>query len=183
MYEEILNALKTKFKGVPSKVLEQRARNISKTVTEEDGVQTAVDGITLDDLFKAHGDSRATEASKTAGEKAVKKFREEKKLDDDGKPISSGGGDDDDDDDDPPADGDKAPKWAKGLVKKVDDLSTELAGYKQKEAATERQLQLPGNLKLPEFLRSYINAFLLLMTRTMMLLTQLLPSISRSLTI
>lgn len=146
MYEKILQALKTKFKGVPSAVLETRAKKISKTVSEEDGVQTAVDGITLDDLFKAHGDSRANQATETASKKAVDKFRKDHNLGEDGKPIESGGDDDDDDDDDQDGD-EKTPKWAKKVFKKVDDLSTELAGYKQKEAASERATTIAGKLK------------------------------------
>lgn len=157
MYEKILNALKTKFKGVPSKVLELRAKNISKTVTEEDGVQTAVDGITLENLFEAHGDSRATQATDTANSKGDKKladWRKKHNLDEDGKPIESGGGDDDDDEDQD--EDEKTPKWAKKVFKKVDDLSIELAGYKQKEVATERATTIVGKLKtagIPEKLQ------------------------------
>ena len=68
MREQILNALKAKFKGVNANILGRIADMLAKTVTTEDQVQPAVDGVSqgLIDVIEAYGDSRATDAQKTA---------------------------------------------------------------------------------------------------------------------
>lgn len=62
----ILDALKAKFEGVSEKILERLASNITKSVTSEDEVKTAVDGVSLQQLLDSYGDARATDAQKTA---------------------------------------------------------------------------------------------------------------------
>ncbi len=146
MYENILNALKTKFKGIPSKVLELRAKNLSKTVTKEEDVQTAVDGVTFEDLFEAYGDSKVTKATETASKKAIEKFRKDHNLDENGKPIASGGSSDDADDD-PNNGGEEMPTWAKKMFSKVDELSTVVDGVKSAKAKEERSATISGKLK------------------------------------
>lgn len=64
--EELLIALKAKFQGVSDKILDRIAVNLAKTVTKQEDVQTAVDGVTLQQLLDSYGDSRATDATKTA---------------------------------------------------------------------------------------------------------------------
>lgn len=66
MREKILNALKTKYPGVDAKTLERVADKLSKTVTTEDAVQTAVDGVTVQQLMESYGDARANEAQASA---------------------------------------------------------------------------------------------------------------------
>lgn len=66
MRQQILDALKTKFTGVSEKILGRIADKLAKTVTTQEQVQTAVDGVTFQQVLESYGDSRATEASQTA---------------------------------------------------------------------------------------------------------------------
>lgn len=68
MKDKILTALKAKFTGVNANILDRIAGMLAKTVTTEDQVSTAVEGVTKDfiDVIEGYGDSRATDAQKTA---------------------------------------------------------------------------------------------------------------------
>lgn len=61
-----LAALKTKFVGVPDAVLERIAKKKGETLTSEEGVNSAIEGISLQNIFEYYGDSRATEATQSA---------------------------------------------------------------------------------------------------------------------
>ncbi len=74
MREKILNALKTKYAGVDAKTLERVADKLSKTVTTEDAVQTAVDGVTVQQLMESYGDARANEAQASAVKNYEKQY-------------------------------------------------------------------------------------------------------------
>jgi hypothetical protein len=63
---KILNALKTVFEGVDEKILNRIAEKLAKTVTAEEEVQPAVDGVTFQQIIEAEADRRATEATQTA---------------------------------------------------------------------------------------------------------------------
>ena len=66
MKERILAALKAKFPGGNANVLSRIAEKLAKTVTTEEQVTTAVEGVTQGfiEVIESYGDSRATEASK-----------------------------------------------------------------------------------------------------------------------
>lgn len=66
MRKAILDALKAKFQGVSESVLNRIADKLCKTVTTAEQVQTAVDGVTIQQVIDGYADSRATEASQTA---------------------------------------------------------------------------------------------------------------------
>lgn len=66
MKKQILDALKAKFQGVSESVLNRIADKLCKTVTTAEQVQTAVDGVTIQQVIDGYADSRATEASQTA---------------------------------------------------------------------------------------------------------------------
>lgn len=68
MREFILTALKAKFQGVNANILGRVADMLAKTATTEEEATTAVAGVTKDyiDVIEAYGDSRATDAQKTA---------------------------------------------------------------------------------------------------------------------
>lgn len=68
MKEQILAALKAKFTGVNANILDRIAAMLAKTVTTEEQVKTAVEGVTKDfiDVIEAYGDSRATDAQQSA---------------------------------------------------------------------------------------------------------------------
>lgn len=74
MKKEILEALTTKFQGVSASILDRIATKLAKTVTTADQVKTAVEGVTIQQVIESYGDSRATEASNTARENAVKDY-------------------------------------------------------------------------------------------------------------
>ena len=66
MKAKLLELLKTRFKGVDEKTLNRIATKLAKTVKEEAECQTAVDGVTIQELLENYGDARATEAQQTA---------------------------------------------------------------------------------------------------------------------
>lgn len=68
MREQILLLLKTKFKGGNANILGRVADILAKTANNEEQAKTAVDGVSQDfiDVIEAYGDSRATDAQKTA---------------------------------------------------------------------------------------------------------------------
>lgn len=66
MRKQILDALKAKFQGVSESILNRIADKLCKTVTTAEQVQTAVDGVTIQQVIESYADSRATEASQTA---------------------------------------------------------------------------------------------------------------------
>jgi predicted Zn-dependent protease len=76
MKEQILTALKAKFTGVNANILDRIAAQLAKTVTTEDKVATAVEGVTMDliNVIEAYGDSRATDAQKTAVQNYEQKY-------------------------------------------------------------------------------------------------------------
>ena len=65
-YKQILEALRTQFPGVGDNILQKTAARLAKTVTTEEGVKTAVSGVTLQQVIDSYGDSRATEAQESA---------------------------------------------------------------------------------------------------------------------
>lgn len=148
MREQILNALKAKFKGVNANILGRIADMLAKTATTEDQVQPAVDGITqgLIDAFEAYGDSRATSAQQTAvqnyetkyGLKDGAKVTEQKPA----KPAEA-----------KPAE-DTTPDWAKALIDSNRQLTERLNRMETEKQAAGRKSQLSQVLsKLPENLR------------------------------
>lgn len=111
MKKKILEALATKFEGVDAKILDRVATKLAKTVTKEEEVEPAVEGVTFQDILTSYGDARATEASKTAVSTYEKKhgLRDGKKVDTDGDDDEP----DDDTDDDEPDDDEKGGKPSK----------------------------------------------------------------------
>jgi hypothetical protein len=101
MYQQILDALKKKFTGVNDKILERMAKKLAKTTKTEDEVQTAVDGVTFQQIIDSEGDRRANEATDTA----VRNYETKHNLKD-GKPVAKPSDDDDDDDDEEDLDDD-----------------------------------------------------------------------------
>lgn len=72
--EQIMTELGIKFEGVSKSVLDRIANKLAKTVTTAEQVKTAVEGVTIQQVIESYGDSRATEASNTARENAVKDY-------------------------------------------------------------------------------------------------------------
>lgn len=91
MKKELLDALKAKFPGVSDNVLDRIATKLAKTVTTAEQVKTAVEGVTIQQVIESYGDSRATEASNTARENAVKDYETRYGLKDGVKTNTAGG--------------------------------------------------------------------------------------------
>ena len=119
---------------------------LAKTVTKEEDVATAVEGVTQDyiDVITAFGDSRATEAQKTAVLNYEKKhgLKDGVKVDDKHDDKTTQDGDDD------------TPKWAKALVESNKKLQERIDQIEGDRTATSRKQKLDEVLsKLPENLR------------------------------
>ena len=146
MKTKILDALKAKFEGVSEAILSRVADKLAKTTQSEEDVTTAVEGVTFQQVLESYGDSRATEASKTAiknYEAQLKKKYDTKKDDEGAKPN------------------DDVPEWAKGFIEANKKLTEEIAALKGEKLANSRKTALDGVIeKLPaEFKTRYERDF------------------------
>lgn len=153
MKNQILGALKAKFPGVADAILERIAAKLAKTVTAEDQVQAAVDGVTFQQVLESYGDSRATEAQKTA----VSNYEKTHGLKD-GKPVQKAGADNGQGNEhgtDPAGGTDPdMPAWAKNLIESNKTLTERIERIDGERINTARRQQLAAIIdKLPESLR------------------------------
>ena len=155
MKQQILTALKAKFVGVSDAILDRVATKLAQTVTTAEQVQTAVDGVTFQQLLESYGDSRATQATQTA----VHNYETKYGLKDGVKvtppetqppvvppvtpPVT------------PPAGGaETVPAWAQALIDSNNSLKNELAQMKTARTTETRKQQISTLIeKLPENLR------------------------------
>lgn len=148
MKTKILDALKAKFEGVSEAILSRVADKLAKTTQAEEDVATAVEGVTFQQVLESYGDSRATEASKTA----IKNYEAQlNKKKDDTKKQEEGAKQDDND----------VPEWAKGFIEANKKLTEELAALKGEKVANSRKTALDGVIsQLPaEFKTRYERDF------------------------
>lgn len=80
--ELLLAALQTKFPGVDTAILTRIANNKGKDVTDENAVNSIVEGIAFQDVLNSYGDYRAGDARITA----IRGYEKEHNLKD-GKPV------------------------------------------------------------------------------------------------
>lgn len=150
MRKEILDALKAKFPGVSDSILGRIADKLAKTATTAEQVTTAVEGVTIQQVIESYGDSRATEASNTARENAVKDYESRYGLKDGVKVTNNtnnGGEQPTGGSATNPTGGDETPAWAKTLLERIGRLET------SKTTETRKQ-QLNAIIgKLPETTR------------------------------
>lgn len=150
MRKEILEALTTKFPGVSASILGRIADKLAKTATTAEQVKTAVEGVTIQQVIESYGDSRATEASNTARENAVKDYESRYGLKDGVKVTNNtnnGGEQPTGGSATNPTGGDETPAWAKALLERIGRLET------SKTTETRKQ-QLNAIIgKLPETTR------------------------------
>lgn len=155
MKQQILTALKAKFVGVSDAILDRVATKLAQTVTTAEQVQTAVDGVTFQQVLESCGDSRATQATQTA----VHNYETKYGLKDGVKvtppetqppvvppvtpPVT------------PPAGGaETVPAWAQALIDSNNSLKNELAQMKTARTTETRKQQISTLIeKLPENLR------------------------------
>lgn len=144
MYKEILEQLKTKFSGVSEKILDRIAKKLAETVTKSEDVKTAVDGVTFQEVLESYGDSRATDATKTAVLNYEKKhgLKDGVKVDTQQQQQVEIKQDE------------NTPAWAVALANSVKALTDEVSHIKTERVASTRRQQMTEVLaKLPENLR------------------------------
>lgn len=136
MKKKILEALKTKFVGVSEDVLERIAKNLAKTVEDEDGIDDAVDGVNFQTVLQSYGDFRADEAQKSA----VSNYEKKHGLKD-GKPDKTEKVDDPED----------IPGWFKAYKEANDKTIAELTkandDLKAEKAKADRKAAIAGKAK------------------------------------
>lgn len=145
MKQSILDALKAKYPGVSEKILSRIADKLAKTVTKAEDVQTAVDGVTFQQVLESYGDSRATEAQQTAVKNYEKTYglKDGKKVDadtkgDEGKIEVS----------------EDIPSWAKAVIESNKTLVEEVKAIKNEKLTANRRDQLSKIISvLPESIR------------------------------
>lgn len=145
MKQQILDALKAKFTGVSESILGRIADRLAKTATTAEEVETAVAGVTFQQVLESYGDSRATEAQATA----VKNYEAKHGLKD-GKPQPTPtpqpqpqGSEDD-----------NIPAWAKKVFDAMESTNKRLEQMESQRKTTERRQQLSKLVeKLPQSVR------------------------------
>lgn len=148
MKKQILEALKTKFPGVNESILGRIADKLAQTATTEQEATTAVEGVTIAQLLESYGDSRATEAQKTAVQNYEKKhgLKDGQKAEG-GEPAKKT----------EPAAQDAnpdVPAWAKALLDSNKALAEKLSNIEGEKVTTTRKQKLDAIIqKLPENLR------------------------------
>lgn len=145
MKKELLDALKAKFPGVSDNVLDRIATKLAKTVTTAEQVKTAVEGVTIQQVIESYGDSRATEASNTARENAVKDYETRYGLKDGVKTNTAGGEPTGGATNQTTGGADEIPAWAQKLFDRLDaqDAARTTETRKQKLDAVIEKLPEP----------------------------------------
>ena len=162
MKQKIFEALKAKFPGVNANVLNRIADKISRNVTTDEQIATAVAGVTQEfiEIIESYGDSRATEAQQTAVRTYETKYglKDGQKIEENGgasggqagsgttEQQQHAGGEDE-----------QVPAWAKALIDSNKKLNERLDKMDGDRTTATRKQQLQGVIaKLPEnFQKAY----------------------------
>lgn len=137
MRQQILDALKAKFSGVSEKILGRIADKLAKTVTTQEQVATAVEGVTFQQVLDSYGDSRATEATQTA----VANYEAKHGLKD-GKTVQKQTTVVEDKTDDKGNGEEKVPAWAQALIESNKTLSEQVKAMQGEKLTANRREQL-----------------------------------------
>ncbi len=148
MKQKFFDALKAKFSGVSDAILNRVADKLAKTVTSEDQVASAVEGVTFQQVLESYGDSRATEAQQTAVKNYEAKFglKDGVKVQTAPAPAAA----------EPQGNksGDDVPAWAKALIDSNQKITSRLDAFEQGKKTDTRKQQLSVIVgRLPESLR------------------------------
>ena len=148
MKEQILQALKAKFTGGNANILNRIADMLAKTTKDETQVATAVEGVTpeLIESFESYGDSRATDAQKTAILNYERKYGLKNGVKVEQKPTEAM--------ETKPAESNDTPAWAKSLIEANRQLTERLNKMEGEKTKASRKAVLDGIInKLPEMQR------------------------------
>jgi len=145
MKQKILEALKAKFLGVSETILNRYADKLAKTVTTEEAVTTAVEGVTIQNLIDSYADSRATEATQTA----VVNYEKKHSLKE-GKPVQPQQPQEVELPDDTPA-------WAKAIITQNKTLSDKIAKIESGNTVNSRKDVLKKRITIEGVPESVIN--------------------------
>lgn len=137
MRQQILDALKAKFSGVSEKILGRIADKLAKTVTTQEQVATAVEGVTFQQVLDSYGDSRATEATQTA----VANYETKHGLKD-GKVVQKPATVVENPKDDKGNGEEKVPAWAQALIESNKTLSEQVRAMQGEKITANRRDQL-----------------------------------------
>lgn len=152
MKKKLLEALKTKFKGVSEAYLSRAASSLARTIKDESEIDAVVEDYTFDKLIQSYGDSRANEATVSSVSNYESKYGLK-----DGKPVddeNSGENPDDDKGGDSGTD-DKMPKWAKVLIEQNKKLEQSFTNMQNNRTKEERMQKLTAVVSdLPETLQA-----------------------------
>ena len=153
MRKLILDALKAKYEGVSESILNRIADKIAKTVTKEEDVATAVEGVTLTQVLESYGDSRATEAQQTA----VANYEKKHGLKD-GQKMDGGTSEKDPDGTKPESGGDDLSRQIQAAVAAaMKPLTDEITALKAGKVSDARRQQLDAIIaNAPEKFRERI---------------------------
>lgn len=135
MRQQILDALKTRFTGVSEKILGRIADKLAKTVTTQEQVATAVEGVSFQQVLDSYGDSRATEATQSAvanyeAKHGLKDGKVVKKPADEDKNGDKGNGEE------------KIPAWAQALIESNKSLTEQVKTMQGERLTANRREQL-----------------------------------------
>lgn len=144
--EIIIQLLKAKFQGVSDAILDRIATKLAKTVTTEEEANTAVEGVTFQQVLESYGDSRATEAQRTA----IQNYETKHGLKD-GKPTQQ---QQTPPSPPPPQKTEDMPDWAKALIDSNKTVMERLNAMDGDRVTAERKQKLSEIIqRLPENLR------------------------------
>ena len=151
MKENILTALKAKFPGVNANVLNRIADMFAKTVKTEEEVATALEGVTQEyiNMVIAYGDSRATDAQKTAIANYEQRYGLKNGIKVTDQADETNGGKTDKEDG-----ADNVPSWAKALIESNKKLTERLDRMDGERTTASRRKEIDNIIsRLPEIQR------------------------------
>lgn len=136
MKQKLFEALKAKFEGVNVTILSRIADKLAKTVTNEEDVEPAIEGVTFQQVIEAESDRRATDATQSA----IANYEKKHNLKD-GKYAN--GGEQEKKGEPKPADtGNNNAEIAKLIADAIKPFAEEIAGLKAGQIADTRKQQL-----------------------------------------
>lgn len=146
--EKILAGLQQKFAGADAATLSRIAAKKAEGITDEDQVQSIVDGVGFGDVMQSYADYRVGDATRTA----IANYERKHNLKD-GKPTEK------------PVEVEKQkeneeiPAWAQALIDSNKTLADKVAGYEAEKTLQTRQANISAKAKeygIPENLVSML---------------------------